>query len=288
MKTSSKSLADFRRQIDEIDTRIHDLLMERADVVQAIGEQKGATRTATYQPAREAMLMRKLVARQTGALGKSAIYGVWREILGASIGMQGDFPIAALPVEQESASYMLAHDHFGSNLPISIFASATQILEAIADGEVAVGVLPHFHDDEQTSWWQHLVRSGDAPARIVGKLPFLVTAHQPAREVEGFVVALGDDMTSGDDHSLFVLDGAGEASRDSVVALAGKQDLVVHEHRVFATGKDPAERLLMLDLEGHVTIDDPRIGGLAKGFADRQVAVTRIGGYATPIVIGNE
>ena len=42
MNKSSRELEDFREKIDEIDARIHELIMTRAGIGQEIGRKKGA------------------------------------------------------------------------------------------------------------------------------------------------------------------------------------------------------------------------------------------------------
>ena len=58
MDKTNKDLDDLRREIDEIDEGIHDLLMRRTGVARRIGGIKGAG--PSLRPAREAEVLRRL------------------------------------------------------------------------------------------------------------------------------------------------------------------------------------------------------------------------------------
>ena len=65
---NTPALDDIRKKIDELDNRIHDTLMERAELVLKIGEEKRKNKIQIVQPAREARMLRRLLARHRGAL----------------------------------------------------------------------------------------------------------------------------------------------------------------------------------------------------------------------------
>ena len=92
MPGEKKSLARLRRQIDEIDDQIHDLLMQRTEVAGKIGAQKGRGR-GPMRPGREATVLRRLVARHRGGLPRALIVRIWREIFSANIALQGDLAV---------------------------------------------------------------------------------------------------------------------------------------------------------------------------------------------------
>ncbi|MCZ6604751.1 MAG: chorismate mutase [Alphaproteobacteria bacterium] len=289
MSTTSNGLKDFRDEIDTIDIRIHELLMQRAGIVRAIGEKKGATNIFPYQPAREAALLDQLLRRPAEPLGKRAVYSIWREILAASTRLQGGVTLAVMKIEEDSFAYRLALQHFGGNHDFAYFGSPTQVLEAVSAGERTIGFL--MAGEEEDSWWHHLARPGDQTPRVVARLPFLVPADRGTGEAVGFVVALGDTPASGNDRSLIVLDGVASASRAAVHDAAAACALGSVEHQVFApTGvgeRTPAVRMHLLHVDGYVTADDERLAKLAASFDEDDVTALRIGGYATPIELAD-
>ena len=72
---SDAAIDDLRRQIDEIDTRLHDLLMRRSSVVAEIGTLKGSNGNGYFRPGREAAILRRLVERHQGSLPKATVKG---------------------------------------------------------------------------------------------------------------------------------------------------------------------------------------------------------------------
>ena len=83
------SLADLRREIDKIDTSLHDLVMLRAELVKEIRKLKAGDGGVFYRPGREAQVMRRLIGRHTGAFPKTVLIRMWREMMGALVRLQG-------------------------------------------------------------------------------------------------------------------------------------------------------------------------------------------------------
>jgi chorismate mutase/prephenate dehydratase len=80
MTGPDKQLAALRAEIDAIDSQLHDLLMRRTDLAVQVGEVKArvqplggtpADGSKFIRPAREALILRRLVARHQGKLPKA-------------------------------------------------------------------------------------------------------------------------------------------------------------------------------------------------------------------------
>ena len=67
MPASPSDLAELRRRLDEIDDRMHDLLIERAEIVSLVAATKRTGDQPAFQPAREAEIIRRLVGRHRGS-----------------------------------------------------------------------------------------------------------------------------------------------------------------------------------------------------------------------------
>jgi len=130
MSRNEDALNDLRRQIDEIDDGIHDLLMRRTEVAQRIGALKAGDATF-LRPGREAMVLRRLLARHRGALPKALIVRIWREIFAAVTALQGSFAVAVYAPEGSFGYRNLARDQYGWRTPITAYRSAAQVLEAV-------------------------------------------------------------------------------------------------------------------------------------------------------------
>ena len=74
----SKKLEKIREKIDKLDNQIHDLLMERADLVSDVAAEKRKHNLQIVHPAREAMMVRRLLKRHKSVLPEAAVVRIWR------------------------------------------------------------------------------------------------------------------------------------------------------------------------------------------------------------------
>jgi chorismate mutase/prephenate dehydratase len=142
MSPAPDELAALRREIDSIDEQLHDLLMRRGEVVSEIGRRKAVDGQVTFRPAREAQLLHRLLGRHRGDLTHASIVRLWREIIAASIRIQGQLTVGYCPIEGHGSALRLANGHFGFDTPTLRFGSASQVASAVHRGEVSVGLVP--------------------------------------------------------------------------------------------------------------------------------------------------
>ena len=137
----------MRDEIDEIDDTIHDLLMRRMALANRISETKrarGAT-GALLRPAREAAILRRLMARHEGPFPFPVIVRIWSEIMSATLFAEGGFAVSVFTVEEpseESRFPDLARVHFGAETPLLTARTESGVLRGVRDGKASVGVLP--------------------------------------------------------------------------------------------------------------------------------------------------
>ncbi len=96
MELVEPPLEDLRKEIDRIDRAIVGLLIERTDVVRSIGEIKG-DRTGgrlAMRPAREAVILRGLVAQAGDRFPQRVLVRMWRELLAATTRQQTPVALA--------------------------------------------------------------------------------------------------------------------------------------------------------------------------------------------------
>ena len=77
----------FRKDIDNIDKKILDLLNMRGEIVKKIGTYKKKNNIEIYQPAREKEIIDKL--KNLSNLKPSSIESIWKEIMGACKAIEG-------------------------------------------------------------------------------------------------------------------------------------------------------------------------------------------------------
>src|SRR5665647_712092 len=76
------SLGDLRKEIDRIDESMHQLLMERGDIIdRLIAVKKSQETGSAFRPVREAEMMRSLVQRHKDILPLDTVESIWRVII---------------------------------------------------------------------------------------------------------------------------------------------------------------------------------------------------------------
>lgn len=84
MNNLNQLLAPLREKIDSIDIKLIQLLNQRAQLAQAIGEEKKKYQVAIYQPNREQQVFENLKQNNSGPLSQAQLENIWRQIIKAS------------------------------------------------------------------------------------------------------------------------------------------------------------------------------------------------------------
>jgi len=184
-----KDLASLRNDIDRIDDTIHDLLMERALVVENVRAAKG-TEGIKLRPGREAEVLRRLIARHTGPFPKGALVRIWREVMSAYLKLQGHLAMAVYMPEPGAGYWDLARDQYGSQTPMTAQTSTRGVISAVQNGDAAIGVLPVPLLDDSDPWWRHLYSLAENTPHILSRLPVAQTEKVRGTYQEGLIIGL--------------------------------------------------------------------------------------------------
>ena len=182
MTAQHTSLDGLRREIDQIDDQIHDLIMHRVEVVRRIGSLKGDD-GISLRPAREAMILRRLAARHDGSLPLPVLLRMWRELLSGTTRVQGPFAVAVYAPEDRRGFWDIARDHFGSFTPMTAVNTPVAAVRAVSEGSATVGIVPWPEEEERDPWWRYLLGEDQTTPRIVARLPERVEILFPADDV---------------------------------------------------------------------------------------------------------
>ncbi len=175
--TQEPTLADLRREIDRIDQAMHALLLERSEMIDTfISVNKTEESGSAFRPAREAYMMRRLVARHRGTLPLETAESIWRVIISTFTYVQAPFSVHADLSCGESAMRDAARFHFGFTVPFVAHFSAAAAVEAVANSRGDLALVSAA--SSQTAWWTVLEPAG-AP-KIIARLPFVERADHPA------------------------------------------------------------------------------------------------------------
>ncbi len=276
---SEKSLDDLRQEIDRIDDALHDLLMQRTEVVERVGAVKGINNAALLRPGREAEILRRLVSRHHGGFPKLSLLRIWREIIGGVIGLEGNVSVAVFMPDRGAGYLELARDHYGAVLSITPFRSAGQVTRAVAEGSATVGVMPMPDREDVEAWWISLM--GDSPdlPRIIARLPFSGPGPGRGDGLEALAIGRLVPEPTGYDRSWLALETTPDISRArlrSVLSAAGIEPTLLA-----ATQRTEENWLHLVEASGHLTAEDRRIARLV----ERKQPVLRavlLGGYPVP------
>src|SRR5947208_15688686 len=157
MSDSVSDLELLRRRIDEIDDRLQDLLIERAEIVASVGAHKrGRGALPAHQPWREAEIIRRLVRRGKGAFPAATLVRMWRELLAATVRMQSSFTVAVYAPPQAPGYWDIARDHYGSHTPMVPYRSTSNVIGAENEMQETIGVLQIPAEDDIDQCMQHL------------------------------------------------------------------------------------------------------------------------------------
>lgn len=298
MTTANGPLDDLRREVDEIDRAMHELLMRRAALAERIGAAKETSARADgaaadyLRPAREAAVLRGLIARHSGSFPLPSLVRLWREIMSSLLRLQGPFSAAVFMAGGQGGSnwpglWDLARDHYGSGTPLIPCQSAMHVLREVTEGEATVGLLPYPEEGEAMPWWPLVANTRASEPKIIARLPFVAAAPGgPGRgAVSALVVARLTPEETGDDRSLLMLEIAEDVSRARFMAALAAVGLPSRWQVAGPEQAGAGSRLHLVEIEGFVTSDDPRLAKFTDALGAVLFRIAVLGAYASPLTL---
>jgi len=278
MTDGPKSLEDLRAEIDRLDEAMHDLLMRRAAISRQMSGAKGAM--TSMRPAREMEVLRHLAARHQGEMPLAGIVRIWREIMAASLALQGDFKVYLLGEDNSRSLWDVARFHFGSGTPLVPLASPAHVVQEIDGGGKDVGVLLEPLIEEDEPWWPHFLFAQRGGARVIARMPFLLNA--PGYDFPpALAIANVTQRPTGDDATLIAMLTGPGFNRTKAATLFEAQSI---NAQFLSIAPDTASdrRYMLFETDGFVAEDDARLATILDA-ADDILQLKAIGGYARPI-----
>lgn len=278
---TEQNLENVRAEIDRIDDNIHTLLMKRTSLIEEVTKAKGRGVSAVFRPVREQAILKRLFARHIGDFPKGALIRIFREIVGASLYLQGGFSVCVCMTERGAGYLELARGHFGSCAEMKSVETPLQVLRAVSSGEASVGVVPLIGEQEtaENPWWPAVLYEQMTSVQSVSRLPLGGADASKGGGKEALVLSAqspeGDLPT---DASILLAETNREISRSALVSMlegAGFVDLQILEVAPAQNGHSA----YAFSCKGAVSSNDPRLAAVMEKDETPFDRLVSFGGY---------
>lgn len=138
-----KDIGAYRKEIDRLDDEILRLLNERSKNVIEIGKLKkqSGTDAHLHTPRRETEIVERLMRSNPGPFPNEAIRSVYREIMSASLSLEGPQKVAYLG-PRATFTHLAAIQKFGTSAQYVSVNSITDVFNEVERGRAHFGVVP--------------------------------------------------------------------------------------------------------------------------------------------------
>jgi chorismate mutase / prephenate dehydratase len=134
-------LSGFRRQIDDLDRKIVELLNERAKVVIEVGKAKQAEGIPIYAPDRESVVLKRVSELNGGPLPQRTLKAIYRELMSGSFALEKPLRIGYLG-PMGSFSHMAAQRKFGDSVEYCPLPDIRAVFDEVARDHCDLGLVP--------------------------------------------------------------------------------------------------------------------------------------------------
>ncbi len=291
LKTASvnpdkQALADYRAQIDRIDIVLHDLLRDRAEIIDNVRKLKGKQHIY-IRPGREAQMVRALVGRPQGKLPEGLIVRLWREMISGFTLMEGGLKVAVTVPAKGPDLWDLTRDFYGAYTPLMEVPSALAAIKAVQAEKATVAVVPFPTEKDKDAWWPLLVGDKKNILTVFATIPFenVKAGRSNARNSLPSALVVGKlyPELTGDDHSFLAMQCV-HVPEGEMKRLLGKAGYKVRQILAQSGGRGAsAPMLYLVETEGYVGRADTRLSRLRAMLGSRLQHLAPLGGYATPL-----
>lgn len=139
-----EKLGTIRERIDAIDNQILQLLSDRANCAEAVGEIKreaGEQNIKFYRPEREAQILRRVTDKNPGPLAAERVTAIFREIISSCLALEQQIKVAYLG-PAGTFTEAAAQKHFGQAVGTMPFMLIPEVFREVEAGTADYGVVP--------------------------------------------------------------------------------------------------------------------------------------------------
>ncbi|MCF6154231.1 MAG: prephenate dehydratase [Candidatus Brocadia sp.] len=131
----------LRKEIDKLDSKIVELLNERAKVVLKIGEIKKHNGAQVYAPHREQEVYSRIISQNKGPLTNDCLMAIYRELMAGSLILEKAIKVSYLG-PQGTFSYFAAKQKFGSSVEYVPVRGIDDVFRDVEAGRSDYGIVP--------------------------------------------------------------------------------------------------------------------------------------------------
>lgn len=285
----NSQLTAFRQQIDVIDDRIVELLKERIAIVGEVGEYKRREfpGRCPLRPGREAEQVRRIAEMFKGsAFSPHAASAIWRNIIMASLAVEGDLRISVSVSEGSHDLYWLAREYFGAEVPLGKQASPRRVIGDLLEGKAVIGVLPPLSNDERSRWWPDLIALSagrEERPQIFACLPFIQAPKLGRDAPTALAVGMVAPEETGNDISCIAIAADETTSMHKVQTAFSSAKLEGVWIDVSATSG--GKRYHVVEVKGFITPEHEGFRQFERNMGTALMESVFLGAYASPLVL---
>lgn len=279
-------LTEFRGQIDAIDDKIIDLLIERIGVVSQVGAMKRDVNASQcpLRPGREADMVRRVAQKFEGtSFSPAAAAAIWRILIGASTAVENELKISVYAPEKDESLYWLAREYFGGFLPITKQPQIRRVIGDVMDGKASVGIIPNFNNADDNQWWTTLLQQGQETPSIFAHIPFVYyetpNRHSPSALALGHIAP---EKTE-NDVSIIVLDTEYNVSQHRLQTAFTQANLQAQWLSIANLSSQSRHHLI--ELKGFVDKEHAGMKSFIAGLSGAVLNTYFLGSYAVPFTL---
>ncbi|OVE78437.1 chorismate mutase [bacterium F11] len=139
--SNDQKLEKQRKRIDLIDTKLLELLTERADVAKKIGQIKARSGSDIYVSDREVQILNRMLEANKGPLTDDDLEDIFQTVLTACRSLQKRLEVGYLGPEA-TFTHQSAIKHFGRNTDYKSLPSIKDVFEEVEKKRADFGVVP--------------------------------------------------------------------------------------------------------------------------------------------------
>lgn len=140
-------LSQYRKEIDNIDKKIVELLNKRAQSALQIGKIKGESSKEVYVPTREKQVLNNVIKNNRGPLGNDDISNIYKEIISSCRSLEQKPKVSYLG-PKATFSYQASLKLFGSNADFVPIKRLADVIEEAEKQRVDFAVVPIENSNE--------------------------------------------------------------------------------------------------------------------------------------------